>query len=201
MHTQATFLTNFFKNLMKNDITKANGKNNNSSDKIGLSFASLMITIKVFSDFSVTSWNQIVFQKSSTKNSASSYEAFEEPASLKHMLLNNADSTQGDQSFQKSSAMMLIETSTSDYVNGQYTPPVSSSTIHNTSFDQSIDIHPFYHTGYHRHFIELSATVAQCLGLVDGSEYYSVEQIFLWVCRPFIDKNFKHGATLQTLRL
>jgi len=116
------------------------------------------------------------------------------------MLLNNADSTQGDQSFQKPSAMP-IGTSTSDYVNGQYTPPVSPSTVPNTSFDQSVDIHPFYHTGYHRLFIGVSATVAQCLGLVDGSGYYSVEQIFPWVCRPFIDKKFKHSATLQTLRL
>jgi len=73
MHTQATFLTNFF----KNDIIKANGKNNNSSDDPSLLFASLMITIKVFSDPSATPWNQIAFEKSPTTNSASNYEAFE----------------------------------------------------------------------------------------------------------------------------
>ncbi len=92
MHTQATFLTNFF----KNDIIKANGKNNNSSDDPSLLFASLTITVKVSSDPSATPWNQIAFQKSPTTNSAPNYGAFEGPASLKHMLLNNADSTQGN---------------------------------------------------------------------------------------------------------
>jgi hypothetical protein len=178
MHTQAIFLTNVFKNI----IVTANGKNqrpyenNNSDNDPSLSFASLTIT----SDASVTPKNQIAFQKSSTKNRASNYEAFEGSASLEHTLLDNVD---WDQSFQKPSAM-LNGTSASDNV-----------------LDRSVDIHPFYHTGYHRLFIGVSATVAQCLGLVDGSQYYSVEQMLPWVCRPFIDRKFKHTATLQSSRL
>jgi len=103
--------------------------------------------------------------------SATSKEAFEGRASLVHTLLDNAD---WDQSFQKPSAML----------NGT------------SASDQSVDIHPFYHTGYHRLFIGVSATVAQCLGLA-GSQYYSVEQMLPWVCRPFIDRKFKHTATLR----
>lgn len=159
MHTQAIFLTNFFKDdiVMANDKNQRPYENNNSA--------------------SATPRNQIAFQKSPTENSAPHYEAFEGPASLEHTLLD------WDQSFQKPSAMPN-EASASDNV-----------------LDQSVDIHPFYHTRHHRLFIGVSAAVAQCLVLVDGSGYYSVEQIFPWVCRPFIDKNFKHSATLQNLCL
>lgn len=173
MHTQAIFLTNVF----KDDIVTANGKNqrpyeNNNSDNDPSLLSFASLTIT--SDASATSKNQIAFQKSLN------YEAFKGPASLEHTLLDNAD---WDQSFQKPSAM-LNGTSASDNV-----------------LDQSIDIHPFYHTGYHRLFIGVSATVAQCLGLADGSQYYSVEQMLPWVCRPFIDRKFKHIATLESLRL
>jgi len=170
MHTQAIFLTNVFKNnIVANGKNQRHYENNNSNNDPSLLFASLMIT----SDASVTPKNQVAFQKSSTKNSASKYKAFEGSGSLEHTLLDNADC---DQSFQKPSAMLNV-------------------------LDQSIDIHPFYHTGYHRLFIGVSATVAQCLGLADGSQYYSVEQMLPCVCRPFIDRKFKHTATLESLRL
>jgi hypothetical protein len=169
---------------------------------LSLPFAALTIKVQVSS---------ATPQKSPTKTNAPNCGAFEGPATLA-----NADITQGNQSAFQKPSVNFNGTSASQHVHGQYTPPTSPSTVPYMSFvedmprkalpyglptiNQLVEISPFYLAGCDRLLIGVSATVAQRLGLIDGSGYYLVVELFPRICRPFIDEDFKHSASPQKIR-
>ena len=212
LHTQPIFFKKSFKGLTKDDTVTTKSRNqrlheNNDSDKMpntdpSLSFASLTITVNVSS---------ATPQKSPTKTNAPKCGAFEGPATL-----TNADFTRGNQSAFQKPSVNFNGTSASQDVHGQYTPPTSPSTVPYMSFvedmprevpsyglptiNQLVEISPFYLAGCDRLLIGVSATVAQRLGLMDGSGYYLVVELFPRICRPFIDEDFKHSASPPEIR-